>query len=152
MICEGHHLQYPTLVRLLVRNTQASRDSLLFNDSIFQILSIHSSAMMLLLHCYLLGDDPDEIFPVEIEETETVGILKDLIKKKKFPQFIQIIASNLKIWRVDLAIPNFLESLEKIKLDDTNSLSPVDDLSEVFLAPARKRVHVIIQCPFTKPG
>ena len=129
-----------------------SRESLLFNDSIFQILSVHSSAMMLLLHCYLLGDDPDQIFPVEIEETKTVGILKDLIKKKKFPQFNHIVASNLKIWRVDLPIPNFLKSLEKIKLDNTNSLSPVDDLSEVFLAPARKRVHVIIERPFTKPG
>ena len=107
---------------------------------------------MLLLHCYHLGDDPNQIFPVKNEEAETVGILKDLIKKKKFPQYIQIIASNLKIWRVDLPIPNFLESLEKIKLDDTNSLSPVDDVSEVFLAPDRKRVHVIIERQFIKPG
>ena len=108
--------------------------------------------MMLLLHCYLLGDDPDQIFPVEIEETKTVGILKSLIKKEKAPQFNHIVASKLKIWRVDLPILNFLESLEKIKLDDTNSLSPFDDVSEVFLAPDRKRVHVIIQSPFTKPG
>ena len=108
--------------------------------------------MMLLLNCYLLGDDPYQIFSVEIEETKTVGILKSLIKEKNAPQFNHIVASKLKIWRVDLPVPNFLQSLEKIKLDDTNSLSPVDDLSEVFLAPDRKRVHVIIQSPFTKPG
>ena len=109
-------------------------------------------SLSLALNCFLVGDDPNQIFTVEIPKNKNVSNLKSLIKKEKFPQFIHIVASNLKIWRVDLPIPDFLESLEKIKLDDTNSLSPVDVLSEVFLAPDRKRVHVIIQCPFTKPG
>ena len=109
-------------------------------------------SLSLALNCFLVGDDPNQIFTVEIPKNQNVSIFKDLIKKKKFPQYIQIIASNLKIWRVDLPIPDFLESLEKIKLDDTNSLSPVDVLSEVFLAPDRKRVHVIIERPFIKPG
>ena len=107
---------------------------------------------MLSLTCYLLGDNVKQYFIVEIEESETVSILKDLIKEKKAPHLKDVAALDLDIWKVDLPITNLEKSLDEIRLDEDNSLSPVDVLSEVFLAPAHKRIHVIIQAPSVKPG
>ena len=103
--------------------------------------------MALSLNCYLLGDDPDQIFTVKVSETDNVSTLKDLIKEKNAFALKDVDAKVLKIWRVDLAIPNLKKSLDEITFDDTNSLSPVDVLSDVFLAPTRKHVHVIIESP-----
>jgi len=36
-----------------------------------------------LLNCFVLGDDEERVFPVEIARGKNVGILKDEIKKKK---------------------------------------------------------------------
>src|SRR5882762_3365432 len=42
-------------------------------------------AMSLSLNCFLLGDNPDRMFIVEIPKTKNVSILKDLIEEKKAP-------------------------------------------------------------------
>ena len=36
-----------------------------------------------LLNCFVLGDDEERVFPIEIAKDKNVGILKDLIKEKK---------------------------------------------------------------------
>jgi hypothetical protein len=55
---------------------------------------------MLSLQCWVLGDDPQRVFPAEISKTKTVGSLKDVIKDKKKPQFDSIAADVLDLWKV----------------------------------------------------
>jgi hypothetical protein len=50
-----------------------------------------------LLYCIILGDN--RTFPVKIETTETVGILKETIKTTK-AAFAHIDADSLDIWKV----------------------------------------------------
>ena len=108
---------------------------------------------MLSLICYLLGDNLKRYFVVEVEETKTVSVLKDLIKEKKASQLKDVDASDLDVWKVDLSIPLLKKNLDELKLDDNNSLSPADELSEVFGSPARKHVHIVIKSPsVAKPG
>ena len=104
---------------------------------------------MLSLTCYLLGDNVKRHFIVKIEEDETVSILKDLIKEKKTSQLKDVDASDLDIWKVDLPILNLKKSLDKIGLDDDNSLSQVQKLSEVFLNLVSDHLHVIAKAPGT---
>jgi hypothetical protein len=109
--------------------------------------------MMLSLVCYLLGDDLKRYFVVEIEENETISILKDLIKEKKAPHLDHVAASDLDIWKVDLPTTNLKKSLDELKFDDNNPLLPDDELAEVFGAPACKHVHVIFKLrSVDKPG
>ena len=40
------------------------------------------SESLLSLNCFVLGDDPGSVFPVDIQTTTKIGILKDRIKEK----------------------------------------------------------------------
>ncbi|KAG9065188.1 hypothetical protein KI688_002511 [Linnemannia hyalina] len=44
----------------------------------------------------------DGAFPVEIESTKTIGDLKKLIKAEQSPDFDDIVANNLTLWRVSI--------------------------------------------------
>ena len=51
--------------------------------------------MSLSLNCFLLGDDPDQTFTIEIPKNKNVDIFKDRIKKKKAPHLNHVTASDL---------------------------------------------------------
>ena len=53
------------------------------------------------LNCFVLGDDPDRFFTVEIPKNKNVSILKDLIKKEKAPHLNHVAASDLDLWKTD---------------------------------------------------
>ena len=113
---------------------------------------LHTFAMMLSLSCYLLDDDLKRYFIVEVEETKTVSILKDLIKEEKAPKLNDVAASDLDVWKVNLPTPLLKKDLDELKLDDNNSLLPHDELSEVFgtPGPALKHVHIVFKRPSVK--
>ncbi|KAG2056542.1 hypothetical protein BDR06DRAFT_879707 [Suillus hirtellus] len=108
-----------------------------------------SGPLRLKLNCIVLGDNPRCIFPVDIERTEIVGDLKEVIKDKKRPEFDHIATDRLELWKVDLPIDEMIEhNLNNLTLDPMKSLSPVDEMVEIFPdAPLRKYLHIIIQCP-----
>ncbi|KAG1893776.1 uncharacterized protein F5891DRAFT_962503 [Suillus fuscotomentosus] len=108
-----------------------------------------SGPLRLKLNCIVLGDNPRRIFPVDIEQTEIVGDLKEVIKDKKRPEFDHVATDRLELWKVDLPIDEMIEhNLNNLTLDPTKSLSPVDEIVEIFPnAPPRKYLHIIVQCP-----
>jgi hypothetical protein len=55
------------------------------------------------LNCWVLGDDPSRVFPVEIASSKTVGFLKEAIKDKMKPAFDHIAANSLNLWKVSNA-------------------------------------------------
>jgi len=56
---------------------------------------------MISINCLVLGDDvPNHIFQVQIASTATVSALKDVIKEKREPEFDNIDADCLELWRV----------------------------------------------------
>src|ERR1700680_1715292 len=59
-----------------------------------------SGPLRLKLNCIVLGDNPRRIFPVDIERTEIVGDLKEVIKDKKRPEFDHIATDHLELWKV----------------------------------------------------
>ncbi|KAG1894257.1 uncharacterized protein F5891DRAFT_985144 [Suillus fuscotomentosus] len=86
---------------------------------------------------------------VDIEWMEIVGDLKEVIKDKKRPEFDHVATHRLELWKVDLPIDEMIEhNLNNLTLDPMKSLSPVDEMVEIFPdAPPRKYLHIIIQCP-----
>ena len=55
---------------------------------------------LLTISCWVFLDDPDRVFPVKIAPEESVGALKDEIKKKKSPIFDDMPADRLDLWKV----------------------------------------------------
>jgi hypothetical protein len=60
---------------------------------------------LITLHCWVLSDGPDRVFPVEIDQEKSVGALKDAIKDKKKPAFDHIPADALDLWKVTNDFP-----------------------------------------------
>jgi hypothetical protein len=58
------------------------------------------SESTLSLNCFVLGDDPESVFPVDIQVTSKIGILKDLIKEKKSRRLNHVDASDLELFQV----------------------------------------------------
>ena len=81
--------------------------------------------MSLSLNCFVLGDNPDRFFTVEIPKNRNVSILKKLIEEKS-PHFnhIQVAASDLDLWQVFFPIDDLEKELENINLDGYPKLSP----------------------------
>ncbi|KAF9314603.1 hypothetical protein BG003_003981, partial [Podila horticola] len=102
------------------------------------------------LFCLAHVEPSSNAFPVEIESTKTIGDLKDLIKTKKTPEFDDIAADKLTLWRVTIPItdddnetPILLNNVTKKKL------GPLTRLSKVFPEdiPEESIIHIIVQRP-----
>ena len=71
------------------------------------------------IHCLVVGEDAANVFPVKISKSETVGILKEMIKEKKKPQFDDFAADTLVLWKV--SIPdndNLQQNLDTLNLNE----------------------------------
>ena len=94
----------------------------------------------------MLGDDPSHIFPVKIERTESIGVLKKAIKDEKWPAFDHIPADTLVLWKVSFPVNESLE--ENLKNGPLEQLlSPVDKLSKVFSDVPDSYLHIVVKPP-----
>jgi Crinkler effector protein N-terminal domain len=105
---------------------------------------------MLTLFCYLRGDDYRQVFPVEINKGKSASHLKEAIKEKKRPKFDDIPADSLALWKVSVKYTEDLKNeVEALNLVDGNKLRPLEELSSIFSDLEGKRVHVIIDRPYS---
>jgi len=104
---------------------------------------------MLRLFCYVLGDYPSRVFPVNIDSSETIGDLKDAIKAKKSPIFNDVSADMLDLFKVSIAADDmFKNGTDGNKFEDTRSLRPTSKLSRVFPEPLLDdHIHVVVKPP-----
>ncbi|KFH62119.1 hypothetical protein MVEG_11758 [Podila verticillata NRRL 6337] len=103
-----------------------------------------------LLSLFCLVDGDATPFSVEIDQTKTVDHLKDLIKAKKAPEFNDIAADKLTLWRVSIPIvpPNKRKPIVLTEVKSAAELDPTDDLSDVFEEKQpKKTIHVMVQRP-----
>jgi hypothetical protein len=101
------------------------------------------------LNCLVLGDDPSRVFPVRIAATDSVGILRKLIKDEKKHAFEHVDADTLVLWNVSIPLgESFKDSLSKLDLVEERSLLPEQELVEIFTGPpAKKHVHIVVKAP-----
>ncbi|KAF9900515.1 hypothetical protein EC991_007219 [Linnemannia zychae] len=106
-----------------------------------------------LLTLFCLVDGESTPFPVKIESTETIGSLKDEIKLKNAPEFDDIAADKLTLWRVSIPVPEDDDNqppilLNNIVTKDKKKLGPATRLSKVFPAELpEETIHFIVQRP-----
>lgn len=101
------------------------------------------------LLCYVRGDNPRYTFIVNINEDKTVSELKDTIKEKKRPNFDDIPADSLSLWKASVPINRDLkECVEALNLVDEDSLYSHEILSDIFSSGLEeKSVHIIVERP-----
>ena len=112
--------------------------------------SLMSGERLLQLNCLQLGDPIDNIFPIEIGDSKTVGALKDFIKDKKRPVFDHIFADNLVLWKVVISVDTLnMEDLDQL-LKKEETLKPIQVLSDIFSNNLdRTHLHVVVMPQLT---
>ena len=102
----------------------------------------------MLLNCLVFGDEPDQTFVVEVEETKSISILKKAIKEEKAPQLNHISASALDLLQVFFPIDDLKIEWINFNFADYLKLSPpTKKLSTFFKEVAEDCVHIIIKVP-----
>jgi hypothetical protein len=101
------------------------------------------------LNCLVQGDDLRNAFPVKIGSHESVGTLKQRIRKENEPAFDRVPAHTLVLWNVFIPADGLVKEDPRVHdLDEDQSLSPLDELSEVFSASLpRKHIHIVVRAP-----
>ncbi|KAF9407611.1 hypothetical protein BGZ94_002636 [Podila epigama] len=92
----------------------------------------------------------EKAFSIDIDQTKTVDHLKDAIKAKQSPDFDDITAKALTLWRVSIPVvpANKHKPVVLNEVDSPTELDSTDDVSEVFPdKPAKKTIHIIVQRP-----
>ena len=62
------------------------------------------STQLLSLNCFILGDNPDRTFTVEVPKNKNVSILKKLIKEENPSSLGNIDVKNIDLWQVSFPI------------------------------------------------
>ena len=100
---------------------------------------------LLSLNCFVLGSDSLEVFTVKILKTENVSILKDMIKEKQSPRLDHVVASELILSQVSLAVDADLE--ESFKNVVLTPLKPLLPRSQSFPHVKENCLHIVVQAP-----
>ncbi|KAF9315613.1 hypothetical protein BG006_003723, partial [Podila minutissima] len=97
------------------------------------------------LFCLVKGEDTSHAFPIKIRLKKTVAHLKERIKTKKKPEFDDIAADKLTLWRV--VIPS-TDSIPFELIPEKKKLRPTEDISVVFAdQPPKETINVIVERP-----
>jgi hypothetical protein len=122
------------------------------------------------LFCFIIGDEPNNIFPIQIERDRTVGNMKAKIKDENKHALQGIDAKSLVLWMVsDLHWFTLVQRSDILQvdkpLDSSNEeslkcLVPQDNCAEFQKLvswkpisgcwpsqPSRDRLHVVVQLP-----
>ncbi|KXS14994.1 hypothetical protein M427DRAFT_32712 [Gonapodya prolifera JEL478] len=94
------------------------------------------------LACLLLGENVT--FEVSIVPSSSVDSLKEAIKAKLTPKLSEIAASDLELWKANIAYAA-RASIREESLRKEDVMEPLDEISEYFrLPPPKKHIHVIM--------
>jgi hypothetical protein len=107
----------------------------------------------LCLNCWVLGDEVNRVFSVDISGTKNVSALKDAISERN-PDLGP--ARTLELWKVSASITidrNLEEHVLEIDIEHREPLSPVAKLFGAFPDPlVDKDLHVVIRAASGKKG
>ena len=110
------------------------------------------------LNCLVHGETNDRTFPVDIPTNKTIGDLKKMIKIEKSPDFDQLTADKLDLWKVN--IPTHFPENPILKVLNDNPMAdiesalkgvktnPLSEIGDFWQEPAPKyNIHVIVKPP-----
>ncbi|KAG2061139.1 hypothetical protein BDR06DRAFT_1002309 [Suillus hirtellus] len=109
------------------------------------------------LNCWILGDGPKHVFPINIESTKTVGYLRVAIKDQKKNRFDCADADDLEIWQVKInrKDSHLLDTIGieggikgGVELEDA-----LTEMSEAFPDRVERRyIHIVVRLPTVTQG
>jgi hypothetical protein len=76
-----------------------------YSQSTYNSHELHIAMSNILeLNCWVLGDDPHSVFPVEVASSKTVGYMREAILPKMENSCSDLVAKSLVLWKVSCPI------------------------------------------------
>jgi Crinkler effector protein N-terminal domain len=101
------------------------------------------------IFCVTVGEN--NVFPIEIKSSKTVGTLKKMIKEEKKNRFANIDADSLELYHVEIPDDEHLAKAVNQRFNTEpvlKALRATEELSSLFPeTPAKKTVHILVQTP-----
>ncbi|KAI1296061.1 hypothetical protein EDD11_007609 [Mortierella claussenii] len=105
----------------------------------------------LTLVCLVSGEALSNTFSVKISPSESISVLKDLIKSEKTPEYDDIAADRLTLWRVTIPSDENAGDESIITLDDQDAKTklgnPRTSLSEQLPESLDDNTYILVQRP-----
>jgi hypothetical protein len=100
------------------------------------------------LECLVSDDSSNEKFTVEIALNKNVSTLKRMIKEERYFVFENTDVNDIQLFKVSLPLNEVYKAGLPLSIGGAQKLSsPLDEISDHFLDPARHHVHVIALAP-----
>ena len=100
------------------------------------------------IRCLVYGDTVARTFEIQIQESDSVMRLKDLIKIKKHPRFDDISADELDLYPVDIEMKRGDKSPQEPILDEESLLFPTDQVRDCLPPDTQpNHIYVIVKRP-----
>lgn len=101
------------------------------------------------LFCYVIGDEANDVFAIEISSSRSVAHLKDSIRDELKPRFDNIPANKLVLWKVSIPVDdNLQQNVDSYDFEENGNLMPVKRLSGLFPQPPNpEHVHILVRPP-----
>ncbi|KAF9219577.1 hypothetical protein BS17DRAFT_668808, partial [Gyrodon lividus] len=110
------------------------------------IVSTPSSYMA--LNCWVRGDTLNNIFPVKISSTETIGAVKKAIKNEKPVGFRDVDPNDLVLYNVSVPVDGDLKETSRALSPHEDVLGPLQTLSDIFTElPLQGHLHIVVEVP-----
>lgn len=97
------------------------------------------------LFCYILGDEPREMFSVKIGAQDSVEELKVAILALKFNRFKHFVAADLDLWAVSIPLDGGFSRMSEVPEDAQELTQPWVDIGTIFRNVRRKYLYVLIE-------
>ncbi|KAF7721299.1 hypothetical protein EC973_004960 [Apophysomyces ossiformis] len=100
------------------------------------------------LFCLVEGKPMSRTFSVKVSSADTVHDLKDAIKAEKSPEFDDIDANKLNLWRVEIPYSEDDALLMRDSVIEKAKLAPITRLSKLFPKEiSEDTIHIMVQRP-----
>ena len=105
---------------------------------------------MLTLTCWMIGDNPERTFSIDILVTKTVDSLKELIRAKNPSSLASVDVKDIDLWKVSFPVDDLEKELGDLDLSRHQRLSPsAQKLTKFFTDVEDNCLHIIARAPST---
>lgn len=97
------------------------------------------------LFCYIIGDEPREMFSVKIGAQDSVEELKVAIFALKLNRFKHFVAADLYLWAVSIPLDGGFSRMSEVPEDAQELTQPRVHIGTLFRNVRRKHLYVLIE-------
>ncbi len=97
------------------------------------------------LWCYVLGDEPCQVFSVEIDSGKVVAVLRKVIKANNPNSLLDASSNELNLWAVSIPLDDNFSKMLEVPPSSQDMLKPWPQVVTYFPQVENGHLHVVVE-------